>query len=249
MADDPVKKFFREDLSEAEAKALAERLESSAEDALRLGGEAEQKYRQYGLPEPQWPGRLKYPFPRQRKMMRWVLPWAGLAATAAFAAGVPAVRQAIHRVYNEVVQAISSPAPVPTPNPTMPPTPTAVPPPTATPLPRIQPIVQAVIPKPSPTPVPLAPVSTPVNLDLQPHAAYSSLSVVVKRAEPGPVTVRVLNLEGEAAVLLYEGNLEPGSWVFDWDGMLPGGQKAPAGYYQIQVLSGPVKQKKIIQIQ
>jgi flagellar hook assembly protein FlgD len=88
-----------------------------------------------------------------------------------------------------------------------------------------------------------------VNLDVQPHAAYSSLWVVVKRAEPGPVTVRVLNLEGEAAVLLYEGNLEPGSWVFDWDGMLPGGQKAPAGYYQIQVLSGPVTQKKIIQIQ
>lgn len=247
MADDPIKKFFREDLSEAEERALAGRLETSVEDALRLGGEAEKKYRQYGLPEPQWPGRLKYPFPRQRKMMRWILPWAGLAATAAFAAGVPAVRQAIHRVYNEVVQAISSPAPTPVATPVA--TPTAVPPPTATPLPPAKPIVLAPAPKPSPTPVPLAAVSTPVNLDLQPHAAYSSLSVVVKRAESGPVTVRVLNLEGAEEVLLYEGNLEPGSWVFDWDGMLPGGQKAPAGYYQIQVLSGPVTQKKIIQIQ
>ncbi len=236
MADDPIKKYFQADLTEAEEKDLAGRLENSVEDALRLGEEAEKKYRQYRLPEPKWSGRLKYPFSQNGKLYRWVLPWAGLAATAAFAAGVPAVRQAIHHVYTAVVQAISSPTPVPPPIPT----PTAVPMPTATPFPT---------PKPIPTSKPVMAVATPINLDAQPHANYSSLAVIVKRTEAGPITVQVLNLDGIVVALLYQGNLEGGNWVFDWDGKLQNGQKAPPGYYQIQILSGPVTQKKIIHIQ
>ena len=91
-------------------------------------------------------------------------------------------------------------------------------------------------------------VSTPINLDVQPHANYSNLAVIVKRVEQGSISVRVLNLEGETTALLYEGMLGPGSWVFDWDGNLTNGQKAQPGYYQIQVISGPVTQKKVIQI-
>ena len=226
---------------------MAGRLENSVEDALRLGEEAEKKYRQYRLPEPKWSGRLKYPFSQNGKLYRWVLPWAGLAATAAFAAGVPAVRQAIHHVYTAVVQAISSPAPVPPPipTPTAVPMPTATPFPTPKPVPPLKPVVKTEISKPIPTTIPETPVSTPINLDVQPHAAYSNLAVIVKRSEQGPLSVQVLDLDGLPIVMLYQGTLEPGSWVFDWNGKLANGQKAQAGYYQIQVISGPVTQKKL----
>lgn len=56
MADDLIIKFFREDLTEAEEAALAGRLSSSVEDALRFGKHAETAYLHYGLPEPKWPG-------------------------------------------------------------------------------------------------------------------------------------------------------------------------------------------------
>ena len=53
--DDLIKKFFQEDLSESEEKALSEKLLSSVEDAVRFGQHAEASYHYFGLPEPHWP--------------------------------------------------------------------------------------------------------------------------------------------------------------------------------------------------
>jgi len=52
--------------------------------------------------------------------------------------------------------------------------------------------------------------------------------------------------DDSTAVLLYEGLLPSGKWVFDWDGKFTNGQMAPPGFYRIQVESGPVVQNKTI---
>jgi hypothetical protein len=91
--------------------------------------------------------------------------------------------------------------------------------------------------------------SGPVNLDLHPSKTFPNLSVVVNQAQAAPLKVSVLNPAGMEARVLYQGVLASGNWIFEWNGLLAGGQKAPAGYYQIQVQSGLFSQQKTVEIQ
>jgi hypothetical protein len=95
---------------------------------------------------------------------------------------------------------------------------------------------------------PLSPALTPINAATQPHSPHPNLEVLVKRAKPGPVTVRVLGPDGSQAVMLYQGLLQPGSWAFDWNGRLANGGAPDAGTYQIQVVSGAVTLSKPVVI-
>lgn len=89
----------------------------------------------------------------------------------------------------------------------------------------------------------------PINADLNPTRSYTNLSVEVGLSALGYVTVRVVNNQGLEVVHLYQGALNPGHWVFEWDGKLPNGAALPPGFYQIEVRSGSYVQRKPIQIQ
>lgn len=95
---------------------------------------------------------------------------------------------------------------------------------------------------------PANPASTPINLDQNPSSDYSSLSVIVHLAKVGPLVVRVLDTRGVEIVPLYNGNLGPGHWVFEWNGQLANGQHAGPGFYLIEVQSGLFIERKTIQI-
>ncbi len=88
----------------------------------------------------------------------------------------------------------------------------------------------------------------PLNLDQNPGADYSSLSVFVHLTSPSPLAVRVLDTRGVQVFLLYAGSLGPGHWVFDWDGRLANEQPAQPGFYVIEVKSGYYSQRKTVQI-
>jgi hypothetical protein len=93
-----------------------------------------------------------------------------------------------------------------------------------------------------------APVVTPMAWNEGASKTYSNLSVVVDQPVLGFVTVQVLDPNGGQAALLYRGNLDPGKWVFEWNGKMPGVRPAPAGYYFIQLQSGSQVLRKKIQI-
>jgi flagellar basal-body rod modification protein FlgD len=62
-----------------------------------------------------------------------------------------------------------------------------------------------------------------------------SIQVVVQRQQAGQVKVRVFDGQGNAVRDLFEGQLQPGRWVLDWDGRNDAGQLVSAGRYQVQV--------------
>ena len=251
MADDLVIKFFREDLTEAEESALSERLSASIEEALRFGQHAEASYRHYGLPEPVWrggppPGFYPKSGPKFGLWLSIVL-LAGLSAWGAWevwprteskpSASIPT---GASTVLAHTPQKKAKPSPVVSKNEVIPNRTTR----------------EGVTDKPSASDTTEAksssastqPASTPINAALQPHHPHSNLEVLIKRAKPGEVTVRVLEPNGAQAVLLYQGLLQPGSWAFDWNGRLADGEHPPAGTYQIQVVSGAVTMSKPVVI-
>jgi flagellar hook assembly protein FlgD len=85
-------------------------------------------------------------------------------------------------------------------------------------------------------------------LDQNPKGDYTSLSIFVNLAKPAPIIVRVLDTRGMELLPMYNGPLGPGHWVFEWDGRLPNGKSAPAGFYVIEVRSGLYSQRKTVQI-
>ena len=232
---DLIVKFFQEEMTQAEEQALSDRLLSSTEEALRFGEQAEKAYLGFGLPEPRWPGGGPPSAPwTHGPMVLKPLIWAGALLTAGL---VGFILWRHHQVNPPVPLASTAPAPV-----------------------LSIPVSKAVHPKIKRTPAlavpivavkpvystPLTPVSTPVELAVKNPKAFSNLSVVVRRTSPGKVRVTVMKPDDSTAVLLYEGLLPSGKWVFDWDGKFANGQMAPPGFYRIQVESGPVVQNKTI---
>ncbi len=236
MENDLIKKYFQEDLSEAEEKALSEKLLASTEDALRFGEEAHARYARYGLPEPE----LSKPL-------------------IGFAASTPSVSAALHLTYLglKVLAALlglaltgvvafglwRAFAPVSVDSGTQTPD-----------LPAAPLVTPAQIHKvhsgtSSMKTLRVVPVLTPIDLDHPSGKPFSNLSITVHKVAAGAVTVQVTTLEGKSLVPLYRGYLEPGNWGFEWNGQLSNGQAAASGYYQIQLDSGSAAQKKVIQIQ
>lgn len=259
MADDLIIKFFREDLSESEESALSDRLSSSIEDALRFGQHAEASYRHYGLPEPKWRGGPPPGFyPKSGPKFGLWLPvvlLAGLSTWGAWkyrqgnegkpsssvpVASAPALTLSTGMKYKHNVSHPEKevvPAPL---------TPEAAQPAGETSLKSGSKIT---INNSSPLPTrAVLPAFTPMNAAIQAHHPHPNLEVLVKQAKPGAVTVRVLEPNGSQAVMLYQGMLKPGSWIFDWNGRLADGEAPPVGTYQIQIVSGPVTLSKNVVI-
>ncbi|HVZ80702.1 MAG TPA: FlgD immunoglobulin-like domain containing protein [bacterium] len=88
----------------------------------------------------------------------------------------------------------------------------------------------------------------PINLDQDPKAHYSGVSVQVHLTHPGPLQVKVFDTRGVEVTPLYSGSLGTGHWVFEWDGRLANGELAAPGFYQIEVRVGSFSQRKSIQI-
>lgn len=252
MADDLIIKFFREDLTEAEEQALSQLLASSVEDALRLGQHAETSYYHYGLPEPQWPGNPpRTGFPRAGGLKIWfslalmagLLAWAGWKyasrmegdskplATATVPTPAPVVSKpkpthpaTSHKsLDNQALEDLSKSKPAASKGSTL----------SSPPVSRNA----------------ATPAVTPVNVGDKSHPSHSNLEVVVHQKKAGLVKVQVLSPEETPVVLLYEGMLQPGSWAFDWNGLLADGGTPPPGTYQIQVQSGTATLSKKIHLQ
>jgi hypothetical protein len=255
---DLIEKFFQEDLSEAEEKALSDELVFSEETALRLGEKAEQAYARLGLPEPIWPDSAgTIPHVTKTIPWNWVWFWAVLAGMIGATAwwcfshkGTPPAPSA------SLTRPSSIEMPRIIPRDDLPKTSVAA----VTRKKPVQAAVPAGIRKPAletrqpPLAEPPAVSETfnayppPLNLDESPGRSYSSLSVEVRRSTPGFLTVRVLNAQGSEVVLLYRGDLKAGNWVFEWNGRLVDGRMAAPGSYQIEVQTGSFAQRKAIQI-
>jgi hypothetical protein len=271
---DLIEKFFQEDLTEAEEKALGDELFSSEETALRLGERAEQAYMRLGLPEPVWPA-LNGTIPHVSKAVPWirVFFWTILAGMIGITAwwcffhknATPAPSASLTRPASvEIPRILSRGEPSETASEAV--APSLKRPADKNPIPAVskEKPVQATgelgarkpaskAKQPLPAEPPAASTSfnaypPPLNLDENPGQSYSNLSVVVRRSTPGSLTVRVLNAQDAEVILLFHGDLEAGNWVFEWNGRLVDGRMAGPGDYQIEVQSGSFTQKKAIQI-
>lgn len=270
---DLILKFFREDLTEAEQQALSDSILSSEEEAMRLTEEAAKAYQRYGLPEPQWAGggppKTHWPNPGWNTWSWFSAILTGALVTWSIWHFRAEVEKAVSFSLGSGQNSPSTPTMFPkAPTSTIsqkgssradPFNKTAG----LSPVKKSRmnflgktdiDIVVASAPVraekgPSTNPfIPssrVTPVLNPVEVTANPHQAHSNLSVMVRRAEPGQVTLRLFDMDDNQVLLLYQGLLQTGNWVFDWDGKLEG-TSAPPGYYQIQVESGPVTQKKKI---
>jgi len=70
------------------------------------------------------------------------------------------------------------------------------------------------------------------------------LGVVVKQAVAGPALVIVKDGSGRELRRLFDGELKPGKWRFEWDGHLEGGLSARPGTYRIAVRRGSSEQSQ-----
>jgi hypothetical protein len=243
MADDLIIKFFREDLTEAEEQKLQETLSSSVEESWRFFQHAETAYQQYGLPEPHWPGDRPS---SGMGLKHWFEPFLLVLALSSFGWALAHFGVKIRPVPTPSLST-APPANASRPASRLPDPPeetdtsmdreksTLDPGPRrGTSVPGSEVKVDAVVPVPA--------VAAPRS-----HQAHSNLEVVVRRSRPTALRVRVVGPDGAQVVLLYQGTLDPGTWVFDWDGQLADGGKPAPGDYRIQVESGAVTQvKKVV---
>jgi hypothetical protein len=236
VENDLIKKFFQEDLSEAEEKALGEQLLSSTEDALRFGEEAHNRYASYGLPEPEWSKPLAPVFDPAASPASLYFAYLGLKILAGLlalsVAGVVAF--GLWRAFAPVAVDSGSPSPASLDSQAL----------------LLAPSQIHQVHSPPTVKAPsVAPNLTPIDMDHPSGKPFSNLSITVHKVSPGAVTVEVTDLEGHSLLSLYQGFLQPGNWGFEWNGKLGDGQAASPGYYQIQMDSGAASQKKVIQIQ
>jgi hypothetical protein len=252
---DLVEKYFREDLSEEEQIELSQSLLDSEDAAFKFSRLAREAYLRSGLPEPEPRWKDEPPPSRPSSWTGMILLAAGLGLSALFlthfwarfhfpapmvlsrAEDSSAVETSAPSAADEnsgSSQAGSSQGAAPA----------AAPPPVKADfgIPKTPPSsADADIPAPEDQ-------TAPVNLDVHPRTTFPDLSVVVDQAQTGPLKVSVLDPQGSEALVLYQGTLTPGHWIFEWNGKLSGG-KPPAGTYEIQVQSGLFSQQKPVQIQ
>jgi len=264
-----VEKFFREDLTEAEEQALADLFASSEEVAGEFLAIAERNYARYGLPQPSWPETLGPPIGAAGAGFApwaWMVALAILGGTAFWgwqqwrplqAAGTQ------EDVLSNTVPAQKVPEPGTKPE-------------RALPAKQrdlgevsgstrgsagmtLEEELQRDLAEGAKGAIPVSKKAhpetgrpsgamTPVNLAEAPGRTFSDIAVKVSRKEPGPVSVRVLDMSGLEVAPLYTGNLDVGQWVFEWDGRLPDGNKASPGIYQVEVKSGSYRGSKNIRI-
>jgi hypothetical protein len=263
---DLVEKFFNEDLTEAETAALRGSLSASGETAERFGELAEGIYRACGLPEPQWAGPefLK----PAGKLGFGAGFWTGVLTAALLAGfagwhflggagpggGDPGMRKlpAAAPGPSSMPGGYDAPAEEVLDGPKDLEAPAAerqVPEAVRVPIREEAPAAKGSLSAEPVVPTrPSFDSTAPINLDLDPNRNYSNLSVEVVWPGRKDIAVRVLDANGAEVVSLYRGLLEPGRWVFDWNGKSSDGRPAPAGEYQIEVRSGMTAKRKGIRI-
>jgi len=263
-----IKKFFEADLTEAEEQALSEKLASSEEEAGEFLGIAEANYRRYGLPETSWPKTLRPPIGHGMGLGPftsllvvgllgglgyWFSTHSGWVKTAGDTLpGSSGAQGTLPGTLSAADRGEGRPA-------------KAKPAQEAAPAQEqegefsIDEEIQRdmrqggreaveAVKKPHPETGRPAPALVPVNAADSPGRAFSDIAVKVNRKEPGPVSVRVLDMSGLEVAPLYSGNLGVGQWVFEWDGRLPDGNQASPGIYQVEVKSGSYRGSKNIRI-
>jgi len=78
---------------------------------------------------------------------------------------------------------------------------------------------------------------------------YSRWNGVVHQKVGRLVTIRILGAQDQEVRLLFAGFLQPGSWVFEWDGRNKDNVPTPAGSYFIEAQSGKDRVRKAVQIE
>jgi len=246
---DLVEKYFREDLTEEEDRALTQELLSSdgaAEKFMRL---AEEAYVRYGLPKADWEGPIPRILPRSKS---WWNPWFGLSVLAlGLLAGATYWAVFRHQGAAQPSARLDS---------------NVVPLPSGrdaevsghSSRPEIPEVASNGGDSPrtvdrSLGPQGAGPPSAANGLRFitasQDHSpAFSHLSVDVSLSSPATLRVRVLDHHGTPVGLLYEGPVGKGNWSFKWNGRTSDGRAAPPGYYQIEVDSNGHAQSKNVQI-
>ena len=224
--EDLLKAFFERDLSEAEERQLDSLLESSSQDAFQFLEIAKALYLQTGLPNPENPptgGGGSPPWSAGPKIL-WSLFTGALITGSVWWASE---RYGLSPEHSLPVPNVTVIAPVLKTDPFPPP----------------QKVHSAVRKD-----VPLMP---PATVQPQPYVAgkkYEGLSVIIKQAATGLMTVRILDAQGREVRLLYANILDPGEWNFSWDGRQQDGRWAEAGDYQVETQSGKTVLRKEIKI-
>lgn len=208
---DLLQDFFKRDLSETEMDALEKALKESPESALGFEAQLELYRQKIGLPHQPLPQSLQT-LPKTAGPVGW----SGVAMKWVIAAilGAGVIGAAVWKFWpNPTPVKVSASVPVRT----MPST-------------GMSSSVKSSIAKVArPAPVSPQPAST--------QTVDNGLRVIVHTAQAAPVTVRILGQGGQEVRALYSGMVQPGEWIFQWDGLLPDGQSAPPGGYQIEVQS------------
>ena len=258
---DLVEKYFMQDLTDEEDRALTQELlnsDQASEKFLRL---AEEAYARFGLPPADWEG----PPPRilSKPKTGWH-PWLGLSLVVlGMAAGLHYWRSS--NPWASLIQTLgqnraASAAPrLDAPQPQAANRPAAGegrpsvsnPPPGADPAGTVASIAMPVSnPKGVGSPGSSAVGSPipPANPSQAASPAFSKLSVDVSVSGPETLTVRVLNPHGIQVAFLYEGPVASGKWTFTWNGKISDGGLAPPGYYQIEMKSGNQTQRRNVRI-
>jgi hypothetical protein len=261
---DLIEKFFEKDLAEAERQALREELLSKDGAAEKFVEKAEASYKEFGLPEPRWTGPDVFRQSAEPGLTQWLWLFVLLAGAIGvsmwwyFAKGNPTNENSLSSFGSEQAAPIVSLSPKPVkkkhvPVASQPITVAQMLPVTKlkanveAPL-TIQPSLPVQVQTTSTLPLLVSPKFTPVNVDQNPNKPFSSLSVVLHRSTPGFLNVRLLDSAGRELVPLYRGNLPPGTWAFEWNGLLKDGRLAPPGKYGIEVRAGSWAQVKEVLI-
>lgn len=265
--DDLVSQYFERDLSEAEDGVLSESLFSNDEESLRFAGLAEAAYLRYGLPDPEWPGDPN-DLPKPKSGWGngiWVLSLALILLGLLYGAHRMDLDKTLRvnaRNWLSRIQELLSPTKRSGVSGTLDErSKTSVGEESPAPRPEkgsdetlrvngesSQEVGEVKEPFAGTSPLGRSPMLTPIDMEKDPHRAYSELAAAVHLHAPGEVTVRVQALDGTPVALLFQGPLKQGRWVFDWDGRLPEGEAVAPGHYRVMVESGGVTQAKGIVI-
>ena len=259
--DDLISKYFRADLTEAEEKTVADVLLSSPEEALRLRDLAEARYRSYGLPDPTRMGGPPPAGPSAGKNIP-AGPWMMSVVLLGFLGGMAGLGTYMVRSRGTLPpsgvtltgegpsQKGTDPSGQATgagqSNGALPPLSTGDP--DSTDAPSAPPKVPSQAKSFPPPGSASAHGWTPQLASSLAPGDYSNLGVLVQQAIEGPVSVLVLDGAGRRKMVIFQGNLKPGEWVFNWDGHYPDGRLLEEGFYEVEVASGSVTQKRRISI-
>jgi len=247
--DDLVEKFYATDLTGEEEEALDRLLDSSPEAAERFARLAAEAYGRSGQPDPGAGGDDLASGPTA---MRILLFFGGLFLVAAFgiwhvlrtgpapAEGIPSNTSVV-----SPTQHLGDSNSIPEGNVSVPAENGKTP---ATNL-RTPVLPGSSNPKSVAAHSDATPSKTHLSTDDATDPGHRNLKVTLELTEAAPVTIRVLDPQGQEVKSLYRGQLQTGKASFTWNGRLANGRKAPPGTYRIETRSGTTVQTREVLLQ